>query len=229
MRLASLQIGRPRTFTTTGSGEWWDKDWSTGIIKESFPDKVWLGYQGLDGDGCADTKVHGGVDKAVCVYSVEHYDFCRQSLEIPDLPHGAFGENFTASDIYEDDVCVGDVFEIGGTLLQVSQPREPCWKPGHRWKNKDLAARILQTGRTGFYLRVLRHGWVQQGEALKLIERKHPEWNLTLCNQIMHHRKDDFDSALALSECSSLSGSWKDTLHARYRHASRPASLNHRS
>lgn len=220
MRLATLQIGKPRTFTATGSGEWWDKDWSTGIVKDPFADKVWLGYQGLDGDGCADAKVHGGIDKAVCVYPIEHYAFWRESLGIPNLPHGAFGENFTTSGLHEDEICVGDVFEIGGTLLQVSQPREPCWKPGHRWKIKNLAVRILQTSRTGFYFRVLRHGFVQQGQPVKLVERKHLEWNLSLCNQIMHHRKDDLDSALALSACPGLSGSWKDTLHARHRNES---------
>jgi MOSC domain-containing protein YiiM len=220
MRLVTLQIGQPRVFNTTGSGEWWDKDWSTGIIKESFTDKVWLGYEGLDGDGCVDRRVHGGIDKAVCVYPVEHYGFWRESLGIPDLPHGAFGENFTTGGLIEGEVCVGDIFELGDVFLQVSQPREPCWKPGHRWKIKDLAARILHTGCTGFYFRVLRHGLVQEGQSFRLVERPHPRWNLALCNRIMHHQKNDTGSALALSACPALSGSWKDTLHERHRNAS---------
>jgi MOSC domain-containing protein YiiM len=227
MRLVTLQIGKPRAFTASGSGEWWDKDWSTGIIKASFEGPVWLGYQGIEGDGCADTRVHGGIDKAVCAYPVEHYGFWRESLGLPDLPHGAFGENFTTGGLLEGEVCVGDTFEMGETILQVSQPREPCWKPGRRWKIKDLAARILQKGYTGFYFRVLRPGSVQQGQPFKLVERPHPDWNLTLCNQIMHHRKDDLASALALSACPALSGSWKAMLHARHETSSKQASLNH--
>lgn len=222
MRLTAIQTGQPRAIAATGSGEWWDKDWSTGIIKDRTAGSVWLGYQGLEGDGCADTRVHGGVDKAVCVYPAEHYGFWRASLGRPNLPYGAFGENFTTTGLLEDNVCIGDVYEIGGTLAQVSQPREPCWKPGHRWKVKDLALQILQTGRTGFYLRIIKHGSVEAGQPITLVRRPHAEWNLTLCNQIMHHSREDIESALALSDCSALSGSWKDTLHARAR---RPKSV----
>ena len=217
MHLVSLQIGEPRAVASTGTGQWWDKDWSTGIIKEPVEGRFWLGYQGLEGDGCADTRVHGGVDKAICAYPIEHYPFWRESLGLPELPHRAFGENFTTSGFREDEVCVGDIFELGEVLLQISQPREPCWKPGHRWKVKDLAVRILETGYTGFYFRVLRHGLVQSGQPFKRIDRPYPEWNLSRCNQIMHHLKDDLTSALILSSCPALSGSWKDTLHARHR------------
>jgi MOSC domain-containing protein YiiM len=220
--LASLQLGTPRTVPTAGSEEWWDKEWTSGIFKEPFAGDVWLGHLGLKGDGVADLRVHGGVDKSVCAYPVEHYACWRDELGQPLLPVGAFGENFTTSGLMEDEVCVGDVFEIGEALVQVSQPREPCWKPSRRWKVKDLASRILQTGRTGFYFRTLRHGSVRAGQRFSLVRRPHPEWTVARSNRIMHHDKDDIAGAKALSECPPLAGNWKDTLYHRCRSHAEP-------
>lgn len=190
-RIESLQLGKPKTVEAAESGEWWDKEWTSGIFKEPVSGPVWLAHLGLDGDGVADLRVHGGVDKAVCSYPSEHYALWREEAGGLSFPFGAFGENFTTSGLLEDEVCVGDVYEIGEAVVQVTQPREPCWKPSRRWRIKDLAARILETGRTGFYFRTLRHGHVECSEAFRLTERPCPEWTVTRCNRIMHHDKDD--------------------------------------
>lgn len=219
MRLASLQLGQPRAVAPSGTGAWWDKEWTSGIFKQPVADAVWLGHLGLEGDGVADLRVHGGVDKTVCAYPAEHYPLWREELGLPELPFGAFGENFTTAGLLEDDVCVGDILEIGEAVVQVTQPREPCWKPAHRWRVKDLAPRILRTGRTGFYFRTLRHGRVQAGQPFRQIARPHPEWSVATGNRIMHHDKDDLAGARALSECAALAGNWKDMLHRRCRPA----------
>ena len=174
MSLVSLQFGKPTAVATAGSAAWWDGEWTSAIFKQPVQDAVWLGYLGLEGDGVADTKVHGGVDKSVCIYPAEHYPVWRSELNQPALPFAAFGENFTTTGLLEDEVCVGDIFEIGEAVVQVSQPREPCWKPARRWQVKNLAARILETGRTGFYGRTLQPGPVQAGDSLRLQQRAYP-------------------------------------------------------
>ena len=215
--ILSLQVGSAREITTTGSGDWWDRDWTTGFMKQPVPGRVWLAYGGLHGDEQADRQHHGGVDKAVCVYPSEHYPHWRQSLALP-LGYGGFGENFTTQGLLETDVCIGDIYQAGEARLQVSQPRQPCWKLARRWRVKNLTALVEQTGFTGFYFRVLRHGWVEAGQLLELMERPCSKLTIAHANQIMHHDKHDLDSARALAECSALSASWKDSFWHRVVH-----------
>lgn len=215
MKVLSLLIGKVSEIRAGESGEWWDKEWRTGFLKNSVEGAQWLGYQGFRGDEQGDTRYHGGVDKAVCVYPAEHYPYWHEVPELVGVPFGSFGENLTTEGLIEGDVCIGDVLSIGDALVQVSQPRQPCWKLARRWKLKDLAVQVERTGRTGFYLRVLRHGLVTAGDFFSLMERPFPDWSVEKCNEVMHRRKSDRDVARALSECAALSASWKDSLRAR--------------
>ncbi len=218
MTLTSLQISKVQKIDATETGEWWDKEWETGFYKAACDGPIWLGYEGLRGDGQADRRYHGGVDKAVCVYPAEHYPKWQEILGAGEMPFGSFGENFTTTGLLETDVAIGDVFSVGdgGARVQVSQPRQPCWKLARRWRRKDLALLFEQTGKTGFYFRVLNHGDVQSGDALDLVERPYPDWTVARCNEIMHCRKDDHESARELvRECPALAGTWKDSLWRR--------------
>jgi MOSC domain-containing protein YiiM len=192
-----------------------DKEWTTGFFKEPVAGPVWLGRTNLAGDGQADLQNHGGPEKAVNVYPVEHYPHWQADLGIAELPPGAFGENFTTGGALEGDVCVGDVFQVGDALVQLSQPRQPCWKLARRWRVKDLALRVQQTGRTGWYFRVLREGAVEAGARLRLVERPHPELSVAAANEVMHHRKQDLAAARSLAECPLLSVSWRESLSRR--------------
>jgi MOSC domain-containing protein YiiM len=216
----ALFLGRAQEIASTGTESWWDKPWSTGFYKQRQSAESWLGYEGLRGDEQADRRVHGGVDKAVCVYPGEHYPDWRAALRLPDLPLGAFGENFTTLGLLESTVCIGDVFSLGEARVQVSQPRQPCWKLARRWRIKDLTLQVERTGRTGFYFRVLHHGAFRAGDRLALLERPCPEWTIQRCNEVIHHEKDDLATARALAECRFLSATWKDSLWAR---ATKPA------
>lgn len=214
-RLVALHLGKTRDICPGASGEWWDKAWQTGFFKEAQQQPCWLGYEGFRGDEQADRKYHGGSEKAVCVYAAEHYPHWRETLQLPELPYGAFGENLTLEHLLEANTCIGDSYELGEAVVQVSQPRQPCWKLARRWQVKDLAAQVERTGYTGFYFRVLRHGYVRPGDKLEMLSRPHPEWSISRCNDIMHHHKDDAEAARELSECALLSSSWKDSLWAR--------------
>lgn len=214
-RVIALHWGKARAVSETGTDQWWDKAWQTGFFKERREGPQWLGYEGFRGDEQADRRYHGGVDKAVCVYPEEHYAFWRDQLALPDFPHGAFGENLTVRGLDESLACIGDIYTLGDAMVQVSQPRQPCWKLARRWRIKDLTARVESTGFTGYYFRVLRHGWVEQGGPLMLQDRSLPEWTIARCNDVMHREKDNREAARALAECSLLSASWKDSLWAR--------------
>ncbi len=213
--ILALHVGKACEIQPTGTGEWWDRPWRTGYFKRPASGAVWLGYEGFRGDEQEDRRHHGGSEKAVCVYPDEHYPRWRDTLALPGLGHGAFGENLTVSGLTESGVCIGDVFTLGEACVQVSQPRQPCWKLARRWRVKDLAAQVERTGFTGFYLRVLRHGDVRAGDALTLVERFFPQWTIARCNEIMHHQKADAHAARELAGCDLLSTSWKDSLWAR--------------
>ena len=176
----------------------------------------------LAGDGQADLFHHGGSHKAVCVYPASHYPYWQTVLPLSELPHGSFGENFTVSNLVEADVCIGDIWQIGDATVQVSQPRQPCWKLARRWNIKDLANQVQQTGRTGWYFRVKVEGDVSAGMALTLLNRPHPRWTVAAANSIMHHDRKNYSAAFELAALSELSPSWQETLHNRVHQNTEP-------
>ena len=213
--ITSLQVGLPSTLECSDVGISSDDAWTTGFFKHPIRNPVWLGTLNLDGDGQADLENHGGVDKAVNVYPIEHYPYWLQILSVPELVPGAFGENFTTEALSEDEVCIGDTFEIGESLVEVSQPRQPCWKLARRWGVPDLALRFQNTGRTGWYFRVLREGLVQADQAVVLVARPFPQWTIARANHLMHHQTEDRDAARDLANCPALSSRWRVKLGKR--------------
>lgn len=213
--IRSLQVGLPRIVESGDADNSSDQVWTTGFFKYPVTDLVWLGRLNLDGDAQADLENHGGPDKAVNVYPIEHYPYWRQTLSLNELVPGDFGENFTTEALSENEVCIGDTFEIGESLVQVSQPRQPCWKLARRWGIKDLALRFQNTGRTGWYFRVLREGFVQANHTMMLVSRPHPQWTVAVANLIMHHRTGDRNAAQDLANCPALSSRWRIKLSKR--------------
>ncbi len=213
--LVSIQIGLPAEHGSAGAADPMDRPWTTGFFKRPAVEPLFLRKTNLDGDGQADLVNHGGSDKAVCCYPALHYDGWRIELGLPEMPFGAFGENFTINGLAEADVCIGDVYRLGAVLVQVSQPRQPCWKLARRWRVKDFALRVQQSGRTGWYFRVLAEGVVAPGMPLSLVERPAPQWTVERANMVMHHEKSDRALAAELASVASLSMSWKQTLTNR--------------
>jgi len=212
IRIASLRIGQPRTYGEEGAAHPFDRPWTSAIAKEAVARPLWLSTTGLEGDAVADTKVHGGPEKAVLVGAIEHLPFWREVLGRPELGPGAFGENLMIEGACEPDVCIGDSFEIGEAVVQVSQPRQPCWKQARRWRRMDLALEMQRTGRTGWYLRVLREGRVAPGDDLRLVERPLPAWTVARANEVMHGRPVDRAAATALANVPLLATRWRESL-----------------
>ncbi len=146
----------------------------TGIHKQPVPGRVTVKRIGLAGDEQADLTVHGGLDKAVYAYPVEHYPFWQaQRLAVfkrmQPLPPGSMGENLTLQGLLEKDVWIGDRLEIGDTLLEVTEPRAPCYKFSAKMGFAHAVKLMVQGGFTGFYLRVVREGSLQADDAIRLI------------------------------------------------------------
>lgn len=165
MKLISVNIGLPQEVEING------KPVLTGIYKTPTPNRLRLGRLTLVGDGQADLTVHGGEHQAAYSYPVEHYAHWESVLQRAPLAHGSFGENFTISGLLEDDVCVGDIWQVGGAVVQVTLPRLPCFKFGHRIGRPDILKEFLHSGRSGFYHRVLAEGEVGAGDVITVLER----------------------------------------------------------
>lgn len=167
---------------------------------------------GLRGDQQADLEHHGGPDKALHHYPREHY--AAWAAETPELAEQlidppAFGENLSTLGLTEADVCIGDVMRMGETVLQVSQARQPCWKLNAKFARRDLAKRVQDKGRTGWYYRVLTEGWVAVGDSLELIERPQPAWPLSRLTGLLYHRLTAFDELAAVAELPELARGWR--------------------
>ena len=158
MKLLSVNVSLPREVPYKG------KTVRTGIFKEAAQGRVKLGGLNLEGDGQADLVGHGGIYKAVHVYSIENYDYWKRELGRDDFSYGQFGENFTVEGMPDDKVNVGDVFRVGTALVEVTQPRVPCFKLAMKMEMPNFLKVLMPSERVGFYLRVLEEGEVGAGD-----------------------------------------------------------------
>jgi MOSC domain-containing protein YiiM len=172
---------------------------------------------GILGDHQADLVNHGGAEKAIHHYPLEHALEWTNDLGQHALlgKPGAFGENLSTTGWTEHDVHIGDIIGFGDVLLQVSQGRQPCWKLNLRFGMPDMAYRVQSTGRTGWYYRVLREGTVQPGASLKLIERLHPDWPLARLIRILYRDKLAFDDLKLMAELPELAEGWRKLCRRR--------------
>jgi len=142
----------------------------TGIFKEPVEGRVMLRQLNLDGDGQGDLTVHGGEHQAVYVYPFEHYEYWQEKLGRKDLTFGQFGENFTTLGMLEDQIHIGDIFRVGGAMVQVTQPRVPCHKLAMKMQLPQFPKHFMASGYTGFYLRVLQEGEVGAGDVIQCVD-----------------------------------------------------------
>lgn len=184
---------------------------TSAIAKTPVAGRLWLGPEGFAGDAQADRRVHGGPEKAVHHYPFDHYAAWRADLGDLALlrASGAFGENVSATGLTEDGVAVGDIFRLGGALVQVSQGRQPCWKLNHRLGVPDMARRVQDTGRTGWYYRVLRPGFVSPGDDLDLTDRLAPDWTLRRLWRAMYVDRLNRAELEAIAALDVLAEGWR--------------------
>ncbi len=211
-RVLSVCVGRvverlaPAAFLAAGEAA---RPYRTGIAKAAAFGPVRVTVAGLVGDRQADTRNHGGADKAVHAHFVAHLRAWGAERGAA-LRHGEIGENLTlgaAEDGPEPDegaLCIGDVVGVGTAVLQVTQPRIPCFKQAHQIGLRDAVARAVATGRTGLYLRVLQEGDVRAGDAVRLLRRPHPGATVAEVNRVLHRDRDDAGSRTRLAALPEL-------------------------
>ncbi|MGJ0506793.1 MAG: MOSC domain-containing protein [Methylocystis sp.] len=189
----------------------------SGVDKKLAPGPWRISAAGLAGDQIADARHHGGADKALHHYARDHYPAWRTEIgetAVLDAP-GAFGENLSTLGWTEQEVCVGDVLRFGRALLQVSQGRQPCYKLNLRFSVRDMARRVQQTGRTGWYYRVLEEGVAQEGDTLDLVERPCPDWPLSRLSAMLYHDTRNREGLAAMAALPQLAESWRSLAQRR--------------
>lgn len=183
MKILSLNVARPRLIVYQG------ETINTGIFKEPVTGPAQLRTLNLDGDRQADLSVHGGPNKAVYGYPSEHYPFWRRELPGVRMPWGMFGENFTTTGLFEDDLHIGDRFQLGSAIVMVRQPRTPCYKLAARFQRDDMIERFLRSGRSGFYFSVEREGSVAMDDEFQLLKRDNRGITIAEMNRLFVHDK----------------------------------------
>lgn len=209
MKLRAVSVGKPVSVPARGGLL------RTGIYKRPVTGRVRLGPAGLEGDGQADLQHHGGPQQAVYAYAHEHYAWWARQLERDDLGPGHFGENLTVEGLDEDEVCIGDVWRVGETLLQVSQPRIPCHKLAHRMGLPDFVRTFTQSERCGCYLRVLQTGKLGAGDSVSLTEREGQPMSVRAVFRLRLLQPDNPAATERASQLPGLSPEWREYFAGR--------------
>src|SRR5438552_1967908 len=207
-RLLSVNVGRPRDIDGKG------RTVHTGIWKDPARGRCRVGRLNLDGDGQGDLAGHGGEQRAVFVYQIESYRYWQEQLGRSDFVHGQFGENFTVDGLPDDAVCIGDRYQIGSALFEITQPRVTCYRVGIRMNEPQIPALLTSSGRPGFYFRVLREGDVSAGDEIVKVEEATERMTVAEINALLYspnHARDRLERALRIE---ALSPGWRASFEA---------------
>jgi MOSC domain-containing protein YiiM len=210
MAKISLFIGGIRPLPESGR--------PTGIYKQPVTSRVRIGPEGFIGDQQADRRVHGGPEKAVHLYPATHY--AKLAARFPDaaaqLLPGSLGENISTPDLDENDVHIGDIYQLGSARLQVCQPRNPCWKIDERFASDGMAAHIAEHGLTGWYWRVVTPGEVSPVDALRL-ETAAPAESMTLgaAMQLWQTHRPALSELEKLAATPGIASHWQKKIETR--------------
>ncbi|WP_071459828.1 MOSC domain-containing protein [Bacillus massilinigeriensis] len=202
--ILSLNIGLPVSYHYQGKIE------KSAIGKSQVRNAVVLKHGILD-DGVANEKFHGGFDRAVCLYSYDHYSKWEQeSGKFFMLP--AFGENMTVSGMLEENVYIGDIYKAGSSILQISQGRIPCNTISKYNGVKNLLDRVVATGYTGYFFRVLKEGVIAQEDQLELLEREQEDVSILKAHKLLYNKESDISDLQKVVRIPSLANAWKEKL-----------------
>ncbi len=207
MKLISINVSLPRVVSVHG------KEVETGIFKIPVSGLVAANKLNLQGDGQADLSVHGGPDKAVYLYPWENILYWKKALQRDDLGPGSFGENLTVEGLSENEVAIGDEFAIGTARFVVTQPRLPCFKLALALETPSIPKIFLESGRTGFYLRVLQEGTLQAGDPIYPLPSRESE-RVTIAEFVELYRvkRATRDQIRRILSLGALPEEWKNRL-----------------
>lgn len=201
-KIINLAVGKPREYN------WNNKKEFSGIGK-SVVQAFEVKKTGIIGDDVANHKFHGGPDRVVCFYPFEHYsyweDVFQKKLILP-----AFGENITATGMMEEQVCIGDIYKIGDTILQITQGRVPCVTISNYNEEKQLLKKVIDTTLTGYFFRVLVEGTIMFDSEITLLEKHSKEISVSFATHILFHQKQDKTSIEKILTVDALAEDWRN-------------------
>jgi MOSC domain-containing protein YiiM len=207
--LVSVNVGLPRAVETPAGIV------LTSIFKAPVAGRVEAREHNLEGDRQADLTVHGGPHKAIYVYSSEHYGYWTKALPDMELPFGQFGENLTTEGWHEEETCIGDQYRIGTTVVEVTQPRMPCFKLALRFGRPDMVKRFWKSGRSGIYLAIAQPGHLASGDTIEQISA-HPD-RVSVADVVRLFKGEAGDAGLLERAMRSpLRGGWKAGIQQRW-------------
>ena len=212
MKLLSINVALPRLVNIHG------KEFETGIFKTPVSGPVVAGKLNLQGDGQADLSVHGGLDKAVYLYTWDNILYWKKALQRDDLGPGSFGENLTVNGASENEVAIGDEFAAGTARFVVTQPRLPCFKLALALDTPSFPKTFLESGRTGFYLRVLQEGTIEAGDPIyPLPSRESARVTIAEFVELYRNKRASRDQIRKILSLAALPEDWKNRLTAKGR------------
>jgi MOSC domain-containing protein YiiM len=206
MKLISLNVSMPKDVPYRGETMY------TGIYKQPVSGRVMMRTLNLDGDGQGDLEAHGGHDKAVYVYPHEHYAYWSRELGRTDFGFGQFGENLTTEGLLEEEVCIGDVYRIGEAIVEVTQPRAPCYKLAHKMGMPTFVKLFTKSERIGFYLAVVQEGEVGAGDAITRIMVGPEQMSVREVFHLLYFDKKNVAQARRALSIPALAEAWREPL-----------------
>ena len=199
-----LSKGKPKTLLHNGT------EYRSGISKDQV-DYLEVTSKQIKGDDVENHEYHGGSDRVICVYPFEHYQYWEKTYGT-SLPKAAFGENLTVTCMQESTVCVGDVYQIGDTILQVSQGRFPCSTINKHTNLNTLLAKTVAMGYPGYFFRVIQEGTITSNSVIKLLEKHPKQISISTIHHTFFHNKYDLRQIEKILSLSELSQEWKDRM-----------------
>lgn len=218
--VVSVQVGRAKTYGDAQSKDFLEKEWQSASFKEVSKIPLYARFDGLVGDEVADKIHHGGMDKAIFANSYENYAHWASFLGVEHLSFGALAENLTMSGLHESNVMLGEIHQIGTTLLRVLQPRKPCWKISRRWGNKAFTNEIFTSGLTGWYYKVLQEGIISAGDKIQVIREETPYISILEANEAFREPEKYRHVLEIILEIPFLANSYKESIVKRLNHES---------
>lgn len=209
MRIVSVNAGQPREIVLR------DRVVLTSIFKNPVPGRVAVRGHNIEGDRQSDMRVHGGPYKALYAYASEHYPYWAGELSGATLAWGAFGENLTLAGLTEEDAVIGDQFRMGSAVLEITQPRMPCFKLNLRFERSDMVKRFWHSGFSGIYFGVVEEGELGAGDEVELLDRQ--QEGIRVADVVRLYKGETYDDDLFERMLRSpLRGGWKKEISERW-------------
>ncbi|MBX2959250.1 MAG: MOSC domain-containing protein [Flavobacteriales bacterium] len=209
MKVLSVNISKPQTITVNGKEE------LTGYFKNPV-ETIYLGKTDVKEDSVVDREHHGGEDKACYLYGFNHYEFWKNKYPQTAFDFGMFGENITVENIDESTLRIGDTFEIGEAIIQITQPRQPCYKMGIKFNNQKVVNEFRLSNFPGIYVRVLKEGNVKTNDELKLIDRDNASPTVLEVYRLIYESKPNQEKLNQLIENKFIATSLKQYIQKKY-------------